>query len=174
MDQVQGESHLAIRDLRVWFPVRVGIAGALLGKKARRVRADDGITFDVRPGEDSVSGRVGRPSRRSGTSNPRTAWFGSASTNLSSHRSGKSARTVGSRATVSNPRWTDLPGGGGSGRGGRSEPALDEGHGPVTRFLGTREERPEFVFGRIAERVVADRGEVHAGVQGGPTDRGLG
>ncbi len=45
------EQLLTIRDLRVWFNVRVGLISGLLGKEVKHVRAVDGISFDVKRGE---------------------------------------------------------------------------------------------------------------------------
>ncbi len=42
---------LSVRDLRVWFPVRLGLIAALTGRKAKNVRAVDDVSFDVGRGE---------------------------------------------------------------------------------------------------------------------------
>ncbi|HLE53858.1 MAG TPA: ATP-binding cassette domain-containing protein, partial [Thermoplasmata archaeon] len=42
---------LSLRDLRVWYPVRVGLIGGLVRGEAKHVRAVDGITFEVSRGE---------------------------------------------------------------------------------------------------------------------------
>jgi len=45
------ERMLSVRNLRVWFPVRRGILGALRGGGPKYVRAVDGIDFDIHRGE---------------------------------------------------------------------------------------------------------------------------
>ncbi len=45
------EPLLTIRNLRVWFNVRVGLIAGFLGKETKHVRAVDGISFDVKRGE---------------------------------------------------------------------------------------------------------------------------
>lgn len=46
------EPLLSIRDLKVWFPVRMGIVSGLISKAERKdVRAVDGISLDILPGE---------------------------------------------------------------------------------------------------------------------------
>jgi len=42
---------LRIRNLRVWFDVRIGLIAGFLGKETKHVRAVDGISFDVNRGE---------------------------------------------------------------------------------------------------------------------------
>src|SRR3990170_4420923 len=46
------EPLLSIRDLKVWFPVRTGIVSGLFGRAEKKdVRAVDGISLDILPGE---------------------------------------------------------------------------------------------------------------------------
>ena len=45
------EELLTIRNLRVWFDVRIGFIAGILGKEQKHVRAIDDISFDVRRGE---------------------------------------------------------------------------------------------------------------------------
>ena len=42
---------IRVRDLRVWYPLRKGLFGELLGRQPEWVRAVDEISFDVRTGE---------------------------------------------------------------------------------------------------------------------------
>ncbi len=45
------EQLLSVRDLKVWFPVRLGIVGALRGEETKNVKAVDGIEFKVDRGQ---------------------------------------------------------------------------------------------------------------------------
>ncbi len=45
------EPLLNVRNLRVWFDVRIGLISGLLGRESKHVRAVDGISFDVKRGE---------------------------------------------------------------------------------------------------------------------------
>jgi len=45
------EPLLRVRNLRVWFDVRMGLIAGTLGKKTKHVRAVDGVSFDVKRGE---------------------------------------------------------------------------------------------------------------------------
>lgn len=45
------EQLLSVRDLKVWFPVRMGIVNALRGAERKNVRAVDGIDFEINRGE---------------------------------------------------------------------------------------------------------------------------
>lgn len=46
------EPLVSIRDLKVWFPVRTGIISGLVGRAEKKdVRAVDGISLDILPGE---------------------------------------------------------------------------------------------------------------------------
>ncbi len=42
---------VSVKDLRKWFPVRSGLLGSILGPRMRHVRAVDGVTFQILPGE---------------------------------------------------------------------------------------------------------------------------
>jgi len=42
---------IRVRDLRVWYPLRKGLFGELLGRKREWVRAVDEVSFDIRKGE---------------------------------------------------------------------------------------------------------------------------
>ncbi len=46
-----GDQLLSVRDLKVWFPVRLGLAGALRGQAQKHVKAVDGIDFEVEKGQ---------------------------------------------------------------------------------------------------------------------------
>ncbi len=45
------EQLLTVRNLRVWFDVRIGFIAGLMGRQQKHVRAIDDVTFDVRRGE---------------------------------------------------------------------------------------------------------------------------
>ena len=45
------EPVIEVRDLRKWYPVRQGFVSSLLGRQRRQLKAVDGVSFSLRPGE---------------------------------------------------------------------------------------------------------------------------
>ncbi|MHA1770227.1 MAG: ABC transporter ATP-binding protein [Candidatus Thorarchaeota archaeon] len=50
-DVQEGETLIAVRNLRKWFPVNTGFLSSLLYKQELYVKAVDGVTFDIKKGE---------------------------------------------------------------------------------------------------------------------------
>ncbi len=52
MEKGQGNTVIAVRDLKKWFPLRKGFFSAILGGKDHKyLKAVDGVSFQVEPGE---------------------------------------------------------------------------------------------------------------------------
>ena len=49
MEQVA--NILEVRELRKWYPVRRGLLASLVGGRAKHVKAVDGVSFSLKPGE---------------------------------------------------------------------------------------------------------------------------